>query len=121
MRAYQSGLVEFRAGRMEASYGLLGAAYAELQQAEFAAEADGYTASRHQREVGVSYFDAVAMAVSGGKSSTTAFAGSTEADQFHGASAAAPPAPVAFPPPRHDHDEGLVHGHEWATSAPLTR
>ena len=55
------------------------AAYSELQQAEFAAEADGYTATRHQREVGVGYFDAVAMAISGGKSSTTAFAGSTEA------------------------------------------
>ncbi|HVY14384.1 MAG TPA: isocitrate lyase [Rhodopila sp.] len=60
------------------------AAYSELQQAEFAAEAEGYTATRHQREVGVGYFDAVAMAVSGGKSSTTAFAGSTEAAQFHG-------------------------------------
>jgi isocitrate lyase len=59
------------------------AAYSELQQAEFAAESDGYTATRHQREVGVGYFDAVAMAISGGKSSTTAFAGSTEADQFH--------------------------------------
>jgi isocitrate lyase len=96
------------------------AAYAELQQAEFAAEADGYTATRHQREVGVSYFDAVAMAVSGGKSSTTAFAGSTEADQFH-AGTAAPPAPSVISSPRYDHDEGLVHGHEWATSAPLTR
>src|ERR1700733_6913290 len=59
------------------------AAYSELQQAEFAAEADGYTATRHQREVGVGYFDAVAMAISGGKSSTTAFSGSTEAAQFH--------------------------------------
>ncbi len=59
------------------------AAYSELQQAEFAAEAEGYTATRHQREVGVGYFDAVAMAISGGKSSTTALAGSTEADQFH--------------------------------------
>ena len=49
------------------------AAYSELQQAEFAAEAEGYTATRHQREVGVGYFDAVAMAISGGKSSTTAF------------------------------------------------
>ena len=64
------------------------AAYSELQQAEFAAEAEGYTATRHQREVGVGYFDAVAMAVSGGRSSTTAFAGSTEAAQFHDAPAA---------------------------------
>jgi isocitrate lyase len=60
------------------------AAYSELQQAEFAAESDGYTATRHQREVGVGYFDAVALAVSGGRSSTTALAGSTEAAQFHG-------------------------------------
>ncbi len=59
------------------------AAYSELQQAEFAAEAEGYTATRHQREVGVGYFDAVAMAISGGKSSTTALSGSTEAAQFH--------------------------------------
>ena len=59
------------------------AAYSELQQAEFAAEAEGYTATRHQREVGVGYFDAVAMAISGGKSSTTALHGSTEAEQFH--------------------------------------
>ncbi len=59
------------------------AAYSELQQAEFAAEAEGYTATRHQREVGVGYFDAVATAVSGGQSSTTALSGSTEAAQFH--------------------------------------
>ncbi len=58
------------------------AAYSELQQAEFAAEPRGYTATRHQREVGTSYFDAVAMAISGGQSSTTAMAGSTEAAQF---------------------------------------
>jgi isocitrate lyase len=59
------------------------AAYSELQQAEFAAEADGYTATRHQREVGTGYFDAVSNAVSGGQSSTTAMAGSTETAQFH--------------------------------------
>ena len=47
----------------------------------------GYTATRHQREVGVGYFDAVAMAISGGKSSTTALSGSTEAAQFHDAPA----------------------------------
>ena len=86
------------------------AAYSELQQAEFAAESEGYTATRHQREVGVSYFDAVAIAVSGGKASTTAFHGSTEQEQFHEPEAAAPePA---------GHDEGLVHGHEWAAAAP---
>ena len=58
------------------------AAYSELQQAEFASEAAGYTATRHQREVGTGYFDAVATAVSGGQSSTTALEESTEAAQF---------------------------------------
>jgi isocitrate lyase len=58
------------------------AAYSELQQAEFASEASGYTATRHQREVGTGYFDLVAQAVAGGESSTTALAESTEADQF---------------------------------------
>ena len=60
-------------------------AYSELQQAEFAAEKDGYTATRHQREVGVPWFDAVATAASGGRSSTTAMGGSTETEQFHDA------------------------------------
>jgi isocitrate lyase len=58
------------------------AAYSELQQAEFASEADGYSATRHQREVGTGYFDEVAMTISGGQSSTTALADSTEAAQF---------------------------------------
>ncbi|WP_163270118.1 isocitrate lyase [Chelativorans alearense] len=58
------------------------AAYSELQQAEFAAEANGYTATKHQREVGTGYFDAVSMAISGGQSSTTAMSESTEQDQF---------------------------------------
>ncbi len=58
-------------------------AYSELQQAEFAAESEGFTAVRHQREVGVGYFDAVATAAGGGQSSTTAMAHSTEAAQFH--------------------------------------
>ena len=57
-------------------------AYCELQQAEFASEAAGYTAARHQREVGTGYFDAVATAVSGGEASTVALTGSTEATQF---------------------------------------
>ena len=58
-------------------------AYSQLiQQAEFAAEPHGFSATRHQREVGTSYFDAVSMAVSQGKSSTTAMAHSTEAAQF---------------------------------------
>ncbi len=58
------------------------AAYAELQQAEFAAEKHGYTATRHQREVGVGYFDAVAAVISGGTASTLALEGSTELAQF---------------------------------------
>ena len=53
-------------------------AYSELQNAEFAAEANGYTAHRHQREVGAGWFDAVSMAVSAGSSSTTALDDSTE-------------------------------------------
>ncbi len=57
-------------------------AYAELQDREFAAQGQGFTAVRHQREVGTSYFDAVAMAISAGKSSTTAMASSTETEQF---------------------------------------
>jgi isocitrate lyase len=57
-------------------------AYADLQQQEFAAEAEGYTATRHQREVGTSYFDEVSMVISGGESSTTALHGSTEIEQF---------------------------------------
>jgi isocitrate lyase len=60
------------------------AAYVKLQQAEFDAEKRGYTATKHQREVGTGYFDAVTQAVSQGKSSTTALAGSTEAAQFYG-------------------------------------
>ena len=57
-------------------------AYSRLQQAEFASEQYGYTATRHQREVGTGYFDEVAKVVSAGESSTTALAGSTEAAQF---------------------------------------
>jgi isocitrate lyase len=58
------------------------AAYSQLQQAEFASEGHGFTATRHQREVGTSYFDAVSTILSEGASSTTAMAGSTEAAQF---------------------------------------
>ncbi|HZG86380.1 isocitrate lyase [Paenibacillus sp.] len=58
------------------------AAYSELQQAEFAAEQDGYEATRHQREVGTGYFDEVTQVISGGNASTTALSGSTEAEQF---------------------------------------
>ncbi len=59
------------------------AAYSELQQAEFAAEQHGFTAVKHQREVGTGYFDEVSLVISSGTSSTTALAGSTEAEQFH--------------------------------------
>ncbi len=59
------------------------AAYSELQQAEFANEDYGYTATRHQREVGAGYFDEIAQVVAEGKSSTTALTGSTEEAQFH--------------------------------------
>ncbi|MDM5206019.1 isocitrate lyase [Cytobacillus kochii] len=58
------------------------AAYSELQQREFTSEADGYTATRHQREVGTGYFDQVSMTITGGTSSTTALKGSTEEEQF---------------------------------------
>ncbi|PEX92727.1 isocitrate lyase [Bacillus cereus] len=58
------------------------AAYSELQQAEFAAEKHGYSATRHQREVGTGYFDEVAQVITGGTSSTTALKGSTEEEQF---------------------------------------
>jgi isocitrate lyase len=57
--------------------------YVELQTREFALEAEGYTATRHQREVGAGYFDDVASVISGGKASTLALKGSTEEDQFH--------------------------------------
>ncbi|SEM92735.1 isocitrate lyase [Mesobacillus persicus] len=58
------------------------AAYSKLQQAEFGSEQYGYTATRHQREVGTGYFDQVAMTITGGTSSTTALKGSTEEEQF---------------------------------------
>ncbi len=58
------------------------AAYSELQQAEFDAEKNGYTATRHQREVGAGYFDSVTQTIQGGVSSVTAMTGSTEEEQF---------------------------------------
>jgi isocitrate lyase len=58
-------------------------AYADLQTAEFNVEKHGYTATRHQREVGAGYFDDVAQVIAQGNSSTTALAGSTEIEQFH--------------------------------------
>ncbi len=99
------------------------AAYSELQQAEFASEAEGYTATRHQREVGTGWFDAVAVTASGGKSSTTAMAGSTETEQFHAGAPVPTPDPLEEPMQQggtaHDgHDDGLVHSHAWAVSSP---
>jgi isocitrate lyase len=59
------------------------AAYSALQQDEFALESAGYTATKHQREVGTGYFDEVAQVITGGQSSTTALKGSTEEEQFY--------------------------------------
>jgi isocitrate lyase len=70
----------FELARQYKDHGM--AAYSKLQQAEFASEVYGYSATRHQREVGTGYFDEVAQVVSGGLSSTTALKGSTEMDQF---------------------------------------
>ena len=61
-------------------YGM--AAYSRLQQQEFDSEKEGYTATKHQREVGTSYFDTVSNTISSGKSSTTAMKDSTETEQF---------------------------------------
>ncbi|MBV8099683.1 MAG: isocitrate lyase [Verrucomicrobia bacterium] len=58
-------------------------AYADLQAAEFSVEKQGYTATKHQREVGAGYFDDAAQVITQGSSSTTALAGSTEKEQFH--------------------------------------
>jgi isocitrate lyase len=68
------------------------AAYSDLQQAELAAETQGYTAARHQREVGTGYFDDVAQVIAGGHASTLALEGSTERAQFSSRGAAPPSA-----------------------------
>ena len=62
---------------------ILAAMGGSASSAEFAAAADGYTAIRHQREVGTAYFDEVSQVISEGESSTTALHGSTESEQFH--------------------------------------
>ncbi|MGY6518008.1 MAG: isocitrate lyase [Lysobacteraceae bacterium] len=64
------------------------AAYVELQEAEFAAEVDGYTAAKHQREVGTGYFDQLNQVIAGGTSSLSALHGSTEEEQFEAGKAA---------------------------------
>ncbi len=71
----------FQLARAYAEKGM--SAYSELQQSEFKAESTGYTATRHQREVGTGYFDEVLQVVSGGTGSTLALEGSTEKAQFH--------------------------------------
>ncbi|WP_243649199.1 isocitrate lyase [Luteibacter rhizovicinus] len=63
------------------------AAYVELQEAEFAAEKHGYTAAKHQREVGTGYFDQVNQVIAGSLSSLSALSGSTEEEQFHASAA----------------------------------
>jgi len=70
-------------------------AFVELQQKEFAAAEKGFTAVKHQREVGTSYFDQVTQVVTGGKASTTALHGSTEDEQFFGEDALSQPAKAA--------------------------
>jgi isocitrate lyase len=74
-------LTTFELARAYKADGMAG--YSRLQQSEFAAEKHGFSAVRHQREVGTSYFDAVSLAVSEGKSATTAMGESTETAQFH--------------------------------------
>jgi isocitrate lyase len=84
------GMFELAQGYRDRGMG----AYSELQQAEFAAEADGYTATRHQREVGTGYFDQVAVAIAGAGASTTAMTSSTEAAQFKTPPVPAPTLPA---------------------------
>jgi isocitrate lyase len=74
------GLRTFELARAYRAEGM--PAYVRLQQEELAREADGYTATKHQREVGAGYFDQVLTAIMGGEASTAALAGSTEAAQF---------------------------------------
>lgn len=81
-----AGFHSLNAGMFELahSYARRGmSAYVALQEHEFAMESQGYTATKHQREVGTGYFDQVAQVISGGQSSTLALRGSTEEEQFH--------------------------------------
>jgi len=81
-------LINLRTFQLAGAYAEQGmSAYVELQDEEFETEASGYTAVKHQREVGAGYFDAVLNAVSGGEASTAALADSTEAAQFRAAAA----------------------------------
>ena len=76
-------MINFHAFELAKAYKERGmSAYVELQEREFAAESAGYTAARHQREVGAGYFDQVLLSVTGGQTSTSALHGSTEEEQF---------------------------------------
>ena len=80
-----AGFHALNAGMFELASGYAGEgmpAYVRLQQREFELEEQGYTATRHQREVGTGFFDAVAGVISGGAASTLALHGSTEHEQF---------------------------------------
>ncbi len=80
-----AGFHSVNAGMFELAKGYAAegmSAYVRLQEAEFAMEGDGYTATRHQREVGAGYFDLVSQAITGGQASTLALKGSTEEEQF---------------------------------------
>ena len=77
-------LVNYGAFDLAQGYSKTGmSAYVQLQEAEFGREKAGYTATKHQREVGTGYFDQVLMTITGGESSTSAYKGSTEEEQFH--------------------------------------
>ena len=76
-------MINFHAFELAQAYKERGmTAYVELQEREFASETVGYTAARHQREVGAGYFDQVLLSVTGGEASTAALVGSTEEEQF---------------------------------------
>jgi isocitrate lyase len=80
-----AGFHALNASMFELARGYAGegmSAYVQLQEREFALEAEGYTATRHQAEVGTGYFDRVSTVISGGSSSTLALTGSTEEAQF---------------------------------------
>ena len=76
-------MVNLSAFELAKAYGEAGMpAYVRLQDREFALEEEGYTATKHQQEVGAGYFDRIQLSVTGGESTTTALAGSTESAQF---------------------------------------
>ena len=83
-------------------------AYVRLQEREFELEDDGYTATRHQREVGAGYFDQVLETITGGTSSTLALKGSTEEEQFDEATTARELTGVRTPGPRRRCDESAA-------------